>query len=321
MVGININKVQAVQKKYKVEIANQQSNSLSKLRQITTILPEEVNYLQHVINYFEQPDFLLKNPKELLELKNSAIQIPTIIQVLNPQTGILENKKSEIKDRIILALNYKRLRKIFYPQYFQEIGIKACVYCNSQLTITATKYNGKHIARFDVDHYYSKDEYPFLCISLFNLYPSCASCNRIKSNNYVKFELYTEDTNKTKKSEFSFSLEPYSKAKYLISKDNSCINFKFNEKIYPDVKSFQDTFHIEELYKTQNDIIEELIIKSQIYNESYIKQLRSNFSKLSLNPKLFERMLVGNYTEEKDIHKRPMSKFIQDIAKDLNLIK
>ena len=34
-----------------------------------------------------------------------------------------------------------------------------------------------------------------------------------------------------------------------------------------------------------------------------------------------ERLLVGNYTRSKDIHKRPMTKFTQDIAKQLKLIK
>ena len=51
-----------------------------------------------------------------------------------------------------------------------------------------------------------------------------------------------------------------------------------------------------------------------------IKILKTNFSKLGLSPELFKRILVGSYTEDKDIHKRPMNKFIMDIAKDLELI-
>jgi hypothetical protein len=51
-----------------------------------------------------------------------------------------------------------------------------------------------------------------------------------------------------------------------------------------------------------------------------LKTLKFNFNKLSLHPELFKRTLVGNYTEDKDIHKRPMSKIVMDIAKDLDLI-
>jgi hypothetical protein len=317
MIGIHLNKVQVLLEKYKTEIEEQQLKALNKLNKIQTSLPLDRKYLDMVIAHFKQKDFLLKSPKDLLFLKSAALQVP-LIKVYNAKKLKVENKKSEIKDKIILALNYKGLRRSFYPKYFQELGIKACVYCNSQLTITAQKYNGEYSARFDVDHYYSKDDYPFLCISLFNLYPSCATCNRLKSTNKVEFDLYTDEPGKTGKSSFHFNLDPYSKAKYLTSKDNSCIEFQFQEPINA---GFQDAFHIKELYSTQKDIIEELIVKSQIYNVSYVKQLRSNFSKLALNPKVLERLLVGNYTEVKDIHKRPMSKFIQDIAKDLGLLK
>ena len=85
-------------------------------------------------------------------------------------------------------------------------------------------------------------------------------------------------------------------------------------------KTFEETFHINGIYKTQTDLIEELIIKSQIYNKSYLKTLKHSFDKLSIQPELFKRTLIGNYTEDKDLHKRPMSKFVMDIAKDLGLI-
>ena len=46
----------------------------------------------------------------------------------------------------------------------------------------------------------------------------------------------------------------------------------------------------------------------EVYREAHIQ------------PELFKRTLIGNYTEDKDLHKRPMSKFVMDIAKDLGLI-
>lgn len=310
MIGISVDKVRTVQEIYRDEIKAQQKKALINLKVIKASLRRRFDkqYLDWVISLFEQEDFLLKSPDDIKITMNSALPVPTF-----------KSKKSNIKDRILQALNYKGLRKTFYPKYFQKIGIKACVYCNSQLTISATKKNRMYVAKFDVDHYHSKDDYPFLCISLFNLYPTCASCNRSKSTKTIEFELYTRDFNKTQKSVYKFKLEPHVKAKYLTSKDNSCIEFKFHEPIIMGADTFQNTFHIEEIYTTQKDIIEELIIKSQIYNESYINQLRMSFSRLALNHKLFERLLIGNYTEEKDIHKRPMSKFTQDIAKDLGI--
>lgn len=80
-------------------------------------------------------------------------------------------------------------------------------------------------------------------------------------------------------------------------------------------------FSIKEIHDTQKDIIAELIVKNQIYNESFKDILQKSFSKLSLSQNDFDRVIVGNYTKEKDIHKRPFSKMTMDIAKQLGLIK
>jgi hypothetical protein len=265
-------------------------------------------------------DILLWDLTKIFNKKDSIGNVPLITKIYR---GKPKQVKSDIKNKIIHSLGYTPLRKNFYPKYFKGIGIKACVYCNSQLTVSATKNSkNEYSAKFDVDHYHSKDDYPFLSICLFNLYPACASCNRLKSTNKVEFELYTNDVAKTIKSDYKFKLSPHSKAKYLTTKDSKAIDFTFKEPVYKDpvAKTFKEIFHIEGIYRTQDDLIEELIIKSQIYNEAYLKTLKSNFSKLSLHPELFKRTLVGNYTEDKDLHKRPMSKLVMDIAKDLELI-
>ena len=80
-------------------------------------------------------------------------------------------------------------------------------------------------------------------------------------------------------------------------------------------------FHRFFQYNTQKDLAAELIIKSKIYNDSYKKMLMNTFNKLyGKNPMMFKRIIVGNYTERNEIHKRPMSKFTQDIARQLKLI-
>lgn len=318
MVSIHNSKIVSVQNSYKVKIEKQRLNALSKLNTLNgNKLPgPDKNYLEAVIDLFtNNPDILIWDSNKIEQEKDSLIPIPTEIRL---SRGKMKEFKTIIKNEIIECLGYTNLRNSFYPKYFNDIGIKACVYCNSQLTITANRKNGK----FDVDHYHSKDDYPFLCISLFNLYPSCASCNRLKSTKKVKFELYTDEINKTKISDYKFKLEANAKAKYLTTKNKESIEFSFEEPIHPiEFKKFNDVFHIEGIYKTQLDLIEELIIKSQIYNVSYLKSLKNNFGKLNLHPEFFKRMLVGNYTEDKDIHKRPMSKLVMDIAKELELIK
>mgnify|MGYP001451885935 CR=1 FL=1 len=318
MIAIYNTKVKAVQTAFESDIKNQRTLAISKLKVLnnkTTAGPCK-DYLKNVIELFEDNlDFLFWDSKKIDDEKDSLGNVPLVPKMVK---GVLKQAKSPIKNQILDALGYKSLRNSFYPKYFNDIGIKACVYCNSQLTITANKKS----AKFDVDHYHPKDDYPFLSISLFNLYPSCASCNRLKSTKKVKFELYTDEVSKTKLSDYKFKLESNAKAKYLTTKNKESIEFSFEEPIYPSgYKKFNDVFHIEGIYKTQLDLIEELIIKSQVYNENYLKSLKNSFGKLNLHPELFKRMLVGNYTEDRDIHKRPMSKLVMDIAKELELIK
>ncbi len=317
MIAIHINKALLVQKKFQIEIEEQREKANDKLNLIDEKLfnAEEIQYLNKVKDLYSDTSFnitlILPN-----DIKNKIKVIGKI-----PKNSRAKGSKA-LKNFILEALNYKSLRTDFYPNYFKEIGIKACVYCNSQLTITAVKnLKNEYSAKFDVDHYHSKDYYPFLSICLFNLYPTCASCNRLKSRKKVEFELYSDELSKTSSSSYKFKLDPYAKAKFLTTKSSDGISFVFQEPTYsPGITNFNELFHIEEIYKTQYDIIEELIIKSQIYNHTYLKTLKSNFSKLSLHTELFKRTLVGNYTDDRDLHKRPMSKLMMDIAKDLELI-
>jgi len=323
MIAIDKNRVNVVQSTFKSEIVKQRLLAISRLDVLNAKTPPGPDkvYLESIIAIFaNNPDFLLWDSQKLTDEKDSLGNVPLVTKIVN---GIPKQVKSDIKNKIIIELGYKGLRNSFYPKYFKEIGIKACVYCNSQLTISAIKNSKKgYSAKFDVDHYHSKDNYPFLSISLFNLYPACASCNRLKSTNPIELELYSDDVSKVKKSNYKFKLDSNAKAKYLTTKNSNEIEFSFIEPPYASsVRKFNDVFHIEGIYQTQVDLIEELIIKSQIYNDSYLKTLNDNFKKLNLHPELFKRTLVGNYTEDKDIHKRPMSKLVMDIAKELELIK
>jgi hypothetical protein len=182
------------------------------------------------------------------------------------------------------------------------------------LTVCVEKEDIK--ARFQVDHYHNKAQYPFLSISLYNLYPVCASCNLAKEGKTVNFELYSDKENTSK---YKFELEQGCVSKYILNKSSEDINFCF---IDPDNEnSLKERFDIEGIYNTQKDIAEEIIIKSIIYNDSYKQSLRESFPDIFSKQGLSNRVILGNYADEKDIHKRPMAKFVQDIAKQLRLIE
>lgn len=249
------------------------------------------------------------------------------------------NKILYLNDLILMSFGYDSLRTNFYPSFFDTLGIKSCVYCNSQLAVSVSKNRypvakkGRKkplyslgletSAKYQLDHYYAKSKYPYLSASIFNLYPTCATCNNIKRTNEINFQLYSD---KFIPSKYEFSLEKIGKAKYLISGkiEHLKIKFKDPDKLDENIKSpssFEDTFHISSIYNTQIDLVQELFLKKKIYDELYKSTLKSSFKKIFNDVNLSNRVFLGNYIKESEIHKRPMAKFMQDIAHDIEFIK
>lgn len=274
---------------------------------------------------------LIDNAKKLILLK------PTDIHKLEDELcGIIPQKQFEgssktFKDSILDSLQYEKLRSDFYPQIFYRIGIKACVYCNAHLTVgiekkiklkTKTKFEYK--SKFQLDHYYPKSIFPGFSISIFNLFPVCANCNLKKGKKRIDFELYT--SKRTSISKFKFVLPKGCVAKYLNTKDNRNLEIDFIEpkitkaKIAEGFEDISKILEIKELYNTQLDLVEEIIIKSKMYTKSYKNDLLKNFPTLLTNKEILNRILLGNYCTDAEIHKRPMAKLTMDIAKQLKII-
>jgi len=262
---------------------------------------------------------LKKSLSEIVMNNNSSIdsfkaQFDSIIKP-SQKTG---KSYRQFKDELLKRMGYDDLRSTFYPIFYEKLGPKSCVYCNSQLAVTVNSFGGRKSAKFQVDHFLSKAEYPCFSISFFNLYPVCASCNGKKGKKPVIFKLYSDDYNDLNDTKFSFRIDRRSLVRYRVNGDDSLIKIIYSENA---LAQFNSTFDIEGIYNTQKDLASEIIIKSMIYNDSYKQMLKHSFSKLYGNdPIKVKRLIVGNYTEKYEIHKRPMSKFTQDIARQLGLI-
>ncbi|MDX4061351.1 hypothetical protein Q6A90_03135 [Aliarcobacter skirrowii] len=207
---------------------------------------------------------------------------------------------------------YQRLKK---SEYIKDLDIKVCPYCNRNYIFNFKKSNSLE-ATAQLDHFFDKSTYPYFSISIFNLVPSCQTCNQRKSkiqndiyhpfieafNDDVKFKL------KLKDSKFYYDKNSLEIEKKIIK----------NEK---KVNSHIQTFNIDNLYEEHKDIALELIQKAQIYNESYIDELYQKYEgTLFKNREDVLRHITGGFIEDKDINKRPLSKLIKDISEELDLI-
>jgi len=302
-------------------------DNLSKItNELKVKYPDYANYINKIIAEYETLNSL--KPSKIIDKKEEFDKIlPENLLNEKVPSHVTKNGKKTKVDRvfyelIVEAMRYDAIRDIEFMPYLKQIGIKSCVYCNSQLTIVTEKNENNEItAKLELDHHYAKSKYPFLCTSFFNLYPTCGNCNRAKSKNDADFQLYSEEN--IDLDVFDFMLDDESVLQYFKSRNVDDIKFKFKTKTgLKDISTDHDKmFCIHGIYDTQKDIIEELIHKKEAYSEQYKKDLVELFDDLFPDKALINRLIIGNYANTAEIHKRPMSKFTQDIAKDLKLIK
>ena len=241
---------------------------------------------------------------------------------------------TEFHEAIVDAMRYKELREKEFLEFIQDMNIKNCIYCHAQLAITvvdgyylianraAGAVAGDVRSRrglFQLDHRYPKSKFPFLCTSFYNLYPVCANCNIVKSKKDSAFELYAETDDLEV---FTFKLTDASVIAYETSKKHQDLVIQI-EPVNQTAKSaenYLEMFDIQEIYDTQKDLAEELLHKKTVYNNPYKKRLIDNFKLLFNDQSIIDRMIIGNYDQPEDVLKRPMAKFVQDIARDIELI-
>jgi hypothetical protein len=315
MIAIEQNKVKIIIENHKNEMDLHICDARVRVKSMIKsgiYVDDELKYLKSI--YFKLRAIVLAQP---VDIEDFIKKFESII----PSTTINSEVKKDFRNKIIEELDYKGLRSTFLPKYFRDVGIKSCVYCNSMLAITAESEGGRLRAKFQVDHFFAKSKFPFLSISLFNLYPVCGPCNNVKSTSESEFKLYSQSA-LINYDDYKFKLIRASVAKYLITREIAHLKIEFIEPklLGKDTKSLQDLFDIKGIYNTQLDLAEELIIKARIYNKPYKNFLATSFPKLFNKSNLSNRVLIGNYTNPEDVHRRPMAKFTQDIAKQLKLI-
>jgi len=223
---------------------------------------------------------------------------------------------------------YEVFRNKWAVEFMEDLGIKVCPFCNREYIFKfEDKINKEPRIIASLDHYYDKDTYPFLSISIFNLIPCCHICNskfKHTKNFYNQKHLHPyEDSfnEKAKFSQFFNNVNKENKKFSLLSKER--ISLSLNPLDISDMATQNtiDTFRLETLYQEHKDIVLELIQKREIYPDSYIDDLFHQYEgTLFKNREDLLRLITSGYIEAKDINKRPLSKLIKDISEELELI-
>lgn len=243
--------------------------------------------------------WLLAKPDEL---PDETIEIDKAADVLS------KDDKDAVWEVIKGAFDYTHNRPVDLANW---LNVKTCPYCNMQYTLYTIETDvdsaeSEEKAVFQFDHFIPQTEYPMFSMSLYNLIPSCASCNNGKN-----------------KGDWSLEYHPY----YREIKDK--IHFRVKdplpllvgrekdieiEAIHPEGEEWQKyekATHVAALYKRHNDVAQDVF--ARVYNEVYYRDV-SNFGFIG-DAKFTERVRKGFYPDEDDIDKRPLTKLQQDLWK------
>jgi len=232
-----------------------------------------------------------------------------------------------ITDEILNCFYYDDYDKWKAYQLAKKIGITVCPYCNRTYTFIVGN-DSKKGTRFEYDHFFAKSNFPYLALSFFNLVPSCHVCNsNFKGDKKFDLEKNIHPYVEGFGDNIVFSIKP-NNIGFINGKANSYrVRFKkgtlsnwTNGKVKAAFENIT-TFQLTKLYNMHKDYVDEIIQKSIIYNQDYINDLYNKYSGTIFNSKEdVKRLIVGNYVDEEDYHKRALAKLTTDISKELGII-
>ena len=243
-------------------------------------------------------------------------------------------------------------------EIFHLIDIRVCPYCNRSF-VPVIKYDEGKTLSPEMDHFYPKKEYPYLAFSFYNLVPICSTCNvRFKSSRVLNIlHPYKEGF----ENNVRFKLEPKKQESIIDLLSGSYIDKdKFNirlikKKILPSDLDKQyitrcinsnKYLHISETYDKMHkidaiELVRKISLFRPSYSRSFISIVNPKLSKLigikedsskqnyeSNNSEILNnlnsntiKLLFGNWLDESNDLKEPLSKFKRDIYQQFTTLQ
>ncbi|APF24211.1 HNH endonuclease family protein [Clostridium butyricum] len=237
-----------------------------------------------------------------------SADLKTIIKIrdyISSNNIAMDDKLKKYMLNTMYAHNINRIK------FVEVLGVTVCPYCNRNYI-----NSNKNTTNCQFDHFINKSNYPILAVSFYNLVPVCPSCNHIKSDKDFSYSPYDDDATTDQMLTFSYLITGVN---YL--SDSSKLKIVLNRYRNEKLKDNIELLDLDNLYQIHSDIVQELIKKKEIYVDEYIDHLGNKFKKLFKSTEEVERLVTGVYTSQDDYGKRPLSKMITDISKELGLIK
>lgn len=253
-------------------------------------------------------------------LEKILIGLPEELEKINDFLNVFIEISSDFKLAIKYIFNYDWFtdkKKKIYNAYSlaKKLDVKTCVYCNRNYTNTVITRKEEKLIRPEFDHFFDKGKNPLLALSFFNLIPSCNICNsRIKHSKEFKLETHIHPYLDDKINEIKFT--------YIYDiKENNDLKIKVKAENCERTKRTIKDFAVEEVYNSHTDILSDLLKTRKAFSDRYLDILSENLLEgINISKEELYRLAFGVEAETKDFVKRPMSKFKNDILKELGII-
>lgn len=305
----------------------------------------DISSFQDIIDeHFNELQTYLNN-----RIAESTLNVPIKQFIIDNLQDIIKSNPTELKRLNDELKNHKRfsvnlnnkIKKIFNYKYFstksdngsydayelaKKLNIRTCLYCNRNYTLTVIKgiRTTDKITRPEFDHYFDKGENPLLSLSIYNIIPSCKTCNSSLKGR-IKFKLnqnvhpYIDNVI----NEYEYKFVPYDVQSIIGGSSNLSLVLKpltSNNRLKKMINNSKEIFKLEEIMSAHSEELKDLFDIRYRFSQRYFEELFNKYSALGLDYNEIFRIVFGTYYTEVDFSRRPFSKLKKDILRELNIV-
>lgn len=248
-----------------------------KITKINGLPADKKTKYEKLLDYFMKPDGTFYEEKIRKVICGKKQELIEVIDELHEMKDDPPNTANRKQYKELRNMYDAFIKKPICKNFAYKIGVSVCPYCNRQY-ITSLKNQ----VRPSYDHFFPQKQYPYLCISMYNLIPCCDCCNSYKgeedtySNKGLFFYPYEDEFGK----ETVFELKP-KKALLDIFENNYNIVFRkrITKRAYVQkVNHYNAKLKLLDLYNSHKKYVNQLIKLRSIYNAEHVDKVFNTFN-------------------------------------------
>ncbi len=272
--------------------------------------------------YVLEKDYLLKN---VIVSSETYIDISLILKKCSKNKLKLKYDFIDEFKRFTSRNSDKENSMMNAAKLYKEVDINICPYCNLN---NISYYKDKHGSkRGHLDHFYCKNDYPYLALSIYNLVPTCGICNSsfkgAKSTNIKNYiHPYFECFNEQGRFILTIGQAINKLEKNILELSNIYITFKYGDKSNK-VKNNNKLFHLafdkeQEIigvYQQEINYAKKLLIKFRNYPPQNINNLCQAINMIRSKDDIMDD-LFGKRIPKEQMVNHAKSKLLSDLYQE-----